>query len=348
MYKNRSYRNKLQYIAANKLQTPLSLGLYCSNCGKNNHNLVSCTDPNNSYGLLCFYKSPVDPNTTPNNTKILMIRRKHTIPYIDFLRGKYDVNNIKYLVELFTKMTHIEIIQIITTCNFSELRDDLGLNNNGTKQYKSEYDISELKFNYILKLGYLHKIIICINKIFGTNLTIAYELNFDIDSAKVLLDYSSIISSQINEITQLTGKTPTLYTEPEWGLPKGRREDRESDLQTAIREFCEETGLQMNNLRIYKNVIPLEEQYTGMNNINYKHTYFVAELINISHDMIAKLCAGHIISNSDSQEQKSEISKITLLNQSDALSCIRPFHTSKKSVIHKAFYIMAQYKTFFY
>lgn len=347
MYKNRSYRNKLNNIAANKLPTNLSMGLYCSNCGKNNHSLTSCTDPNNSYGLLCFYKNPCDSNTT-GVTKILMIRRKHTIPYIDFLRGKYDVNNMKYLVELFAKMTYSEITQIITTCNFSQLRHNLGLNNNGTKQYKSEYETSELKFNYILKLGYLHKIIICINKIFNSDLTIAYELNFTIDSEKLLLDNAGIISSLIHEITQQTGKAPTLYTAPEWGLPKGKREDRESDLQTAMREFCEETGLQMNNLRIYKNVIPLEEQYTGMNNINYKHTYFVAELINIGQDMVVKLCAGHIISNDDSQEQKTEISKLMLLTQADALGCIRPFHTSKKSVIHKAFYIMAQYKTFFY
>lgn len=348
MYKNRSYRSKLNHIAGNKLPTNLSMGLYCSNCGKNNHSLLACTDPNNSYGLLCFYKIPGETNTSPNDTKVLMIRRKHTIPYIDFLRGKYDVNNMQYLIELFAKMTYSEITQIVSTCNFNELRHNLGLNNNRSKQYKSEYETSELKFNYILKLGILHKVIICINKIFNTNLTITYELNFDIDSAKVLLDYSAIISSQINEITHQTGKAPTLYTDPEWGLPKGKREDRESDLQTAMREFCEETGLQMNNLRIYKNVIPLEEQYTGMNNITYKHTYFVAELINISPDMVAKLCNGYIISSSDSQEQKTEISKIMLLTQTDALNCIRSFHTSKKNVVHKAFYIMSQYNTFFY
>ena len=341
MYKNRSNRNKLQYIA-NRLPNTLTTGLYCVNCGKNNHSLIACSDPNNSYGLLCFYKGDAC------DAKLLMIRRKHTIPYIDFLRGKYDVNNIKYIVELFTKMTYTEIYNIITQCNFIQLRNNLGLNNTGTKQFKSEYETSELKFNYILKLGILHKVIICINKIFASSLKVAYDLNFAINTESVLLEYSGIITSQIHDIECQTGKAPALYENPEWGLPKGRREDRESDLQTAMREFCEETGLHMSNLRIYKNVIPLEEQYVGMNNINYKHTYFIAEIINISPATIDKLCDGYVTTSADSYEQKTEVSKLMMLTQQDALGVVRPFHISKKSVIHKAFYIMAQYKTFFY
>lgn len=347
MYKNRSNRNKLQYTA-NRLPNTLTTGLYCINCGKHNHNLSSCSDPNNSYGLLCFYKGESQHSNTSVDTKILMIRRKHTIPYIDFLRGKYDVNNIKYLVDLFTKMTYTEISNIATQCNFAKLRNNLGLNNNGSRNFKTEYETSELKFNYILNLGILHKVIICINKIFSSSLHIVYKLNFEIDIKSVLLEYGDLITSQIQDIERQTGKAPALYEDPEWGLPKGRREDRESDLQTAIREFCEETGLQMSNLRIYKNVIPLEEQYIGMNNINYKHTYFIAELINISADMASKLCNGYITSNTDSPEQQNEVSKLMLLTQADAFNIIRPFHMSKKNVIHKAFYIMNQYKTFFY
>jgi hypothetical protein len=347
MYKNRSNRNKLQYIA-NRLPNTLATGLYCVNCGKHNHSLLACSEPNNSYGLLCFYKGESYSSNTTGDTKLLMIRRKHTIPYIDFLRGKYDVNNIKYLVELFTKMTYTEISNIATQCNFIKLRTNLGLNNNGTRQFKTEYETSELKFNYILNLGILHKVIICINKIFNSSIHIVYKLNFSISTDSILSEYSGLIRAQMQDIEQQTGKPPALYEDPEWGLPKGRREDRESDLQTAIREFCEETGLQMSNLRIYKNVIPLEEQYVGMNNINYKHTYFIAELINISADMASKLCNGHITTNADSHEQQTEVSKLMLLTQTDALNIIRPFHTSKKSVVHKAFYIMNQYKTFFY
>ena len=30
--------------------------LYCSNCGHDNHVFKNCSEPVNSYGLLCFYK----------------------------------------------------------------------------------------------------------------------------------------------------------------------------------------------------------------------------------------------------------------------------------------------------
>jgi 8-oxo-dGTP pyrophosphatase MutT (NUDIX family) len=188
----------------------------------------------------------------------------------------------------------------------------------------------------------------CINKIFNTYICVAYDLNFSLNKDDVEIEYASIIDSITQEVEKGQPGFPLMfYQEPEWGLPKGKREERESDLQTAIREFCEETGLQMNNLRIYKNVIPLEEQYTGMNAISYKHTYFVAELINLTPEKVAKLCFGYVPSQADSHEQQSEVSKIMLLNQHDALTCIRPFHQSKKNVVHKAFYIMHQYKNFF-
>lgn len=340
MYKNKSNRNKL-YNAPNTLYS----GQYCVNCGKHNHTLTMCTDPHNSYGLLCFYRNPEKPREEP---KLLMIRRKHTIPYMDFLRGKYDVNNLTYLINLFSRMTYGEIQHVISICDFEKLRNELGLNNIGSKQFKMEYETSELKFNYLLKLGILHKIIICINKIFNADLIVTYNITPVINAKTVELEHSDIISSINTELIQQSNNTCILYKEPEWGLPKGKREDRESDLQTAIREFCEETGLQPRNLHIYKNAIPLEEQYISMNNICYKHTYFIAELINVDTEIINKLLTGYNISCNDSEEQNTEISKIMLLNQENALNIVRPYHQSKRNIIHKAFYIMNQYKTFFY
>ena len=79
MYRNRSNRNKQI-----PLPPAIGMGIYCLNCGKTNHMQNMCNEPFSSYGLLCFYKK--SPDDTP---KIVMVCRKHTIPYIDFLRGKY-------------------------------------------------------------------------------------------------------------------------------------------------------------------------------------------------------------------------------------------------------------------
>lgn len=337
MYRNRSNRNRQI-----PLPPAIGLGIYCLNCGKTNHMQNMCSEPFSSYGLLCFYKKA--PECDP---KIVMVCRKHTIPYIDFLRGKYDVNKLGYILELFTKMTADEINKITLLADFEKLRTDLGLNNRTQKAYKLEYETSELKFNYLLKLGILHKIITCINHIYKTE----YNLNVDADSSKCVQDTTTIIKEMSAPIASLEDLQPKLYATPEWGIPKGKRQLRETDLQCSIREFSEETGIPGNCIRVYKNMVPLEEIYTGMNGQQYKHIYFMAEII-INPVSTEKLLekmeqpGGHIITPED--EQFDEISRVKLMTQADAIASIRPFHTNKKSVIQKAFYIISQFRTFFY
>ena len=43
-----------------------------------------------------------------------------------------------------------------------------------------------------------------------------------------------------------------IFNEPEWGIPKGRRKNKESNFDCANREFCEETGLSRLNYEILK------------------------------------------------------------------------------------------------
>ena len=81
------------------------------------------------------------------------------------------------------------------------------------------------------------------------------------------------IKSLLDEIT-------TTRQTPEWGFPKGRRIPKESNIQCAIREFCEETDINKFNVNILKNIGPVEEVFTGSNGVVYKHIYYVAELKN--------------------------------------------------------------------
>ena len=45
-----------------------------------------------------------------------------------------------------------------------------------------------------------------------------------------------------------------------------------------MREFLEDTGLQYNDISLLVNVKPLEEIYTSINNVRYKHVYYIASL----------------------------------------------------------------------
>ena len=61
-------------------------------------------------------------------------------------------------------------------------------------------------------------------------------------------------------LIKLLENSHTKWTTPEWGIPKGRKHNKESDINCAIREFVEESGIKHKNLNIYRNVKPLEEK----------------------------------------------------------------------------------------
>ena len=58
---------------------------YCNNCGLTGHIFSNCKYPITSVGIIAF-------RYNNNNIEYLMIRRKDTIGYIEFMRGKYSIN----------------------------------------------------------------------------------------------------------------------------------------------------------------------------------------------------------------------------------------------------------------
>ena len=77
-----------------------------------------------------------------DNLSFLLIQRKDTIGYIDFLRGKY--NTIKYMKILLQEMTKEEHQKLIKF-NFDELWDELWISKT-SRTYKNEYFSSKMKF----------------------------------------------------------------------------------------------------------------------------------------------------------------------------------------------------------
>jgi 8-oxo-dGTP pyrophosphatase MutT (NUDIX family) len=123
---------------------------YCNNCGRNGHGFYQCKNPITSYGVIIFRYA-----TTPTGKKerqYLMIRRRDTISYVDFLRGKYSISNRKYIKTLFKDMTEYEQNQIMTQ-SFEYLWCELWKNNEpnphdkirmSQNKWKKNVDKSEL------------------------------------------------------------------------------------------------------------------------------------------------------------------------------------------------------------
>ena len=70
----------------------------CNNCGKQGHMFHQCKLPIISYGTIVFKHSL-------EGLQFLMIRRKDSFGYIDFIRGKYSPHNLTQLITIIDEMS---------------------------------------------------------------------------------------------------------------------------------------------------------------------------------------------------------------------------------------------------
>jgi 8-oxo-dGTP pyrophosphatase MutT (NUDIX family) len=254
--------------------------IFCNNCGKNGHQFYQCKIPITSFGVVAFRKSPDN-----NNYEYLMIRRRDTLGYIDFMRGKYTLNNSHYIINMMKQMTIEEKIRLRNS-NFQDLWKNLWGGKNISIQYNAEEITSMEKFN-ILKTGTMMSNVFC--------------------TLDTLLDESMKYQQ---------------WEEPEWGFPKGRRNNQEKDYDCAVREFCEETGYNPSLLKNVHNILPFEEIFSGSNYKSYKHKYYLM-----------------YIDYSDSLRpytfEKTEVSDIGWKTIEQCISCIRPYNLEKIKMINK-------------
>jgi ADP-ribose pyrophosphatase YjhB (NUDIX family) len=131
--------------------------IFCTNCNKFNHEYKDCKEPITSWGIILVnlsdinsnindqnsnkilnhskniniknkvfnifpqnYKQLEDLGSFMNNIKFLLIQRRHSIAFMDFLRGKYKIDNVDQINSLFQYMDKNEI-ELIKTKPFDEL-----------------------------------------------------------------------------------------------------------------------------------------------------------------------------------------------------------------------------------
>jgi 8-oxo-dGTP pyrophosphatase MutT (NUDIX family) len=156
---------------------------YCTNCNKKGHVYKNCLEPIISNGIIGIYIDNFDIENFDNlekyislnlfpslrlrkntnfeyknlcnensNIKFLMIQRKNSLGYLEFIRGRYDETNNQNINYIFEQMTQNEIQDILTK-DFDFLWNDLwDVNNIKNKNHYKEYMTSRQKF-YELKLN---------------------------------------------------------------------------------------------------------------------------------------------------------------------------------------------------
>jgi len=211
---------------------------YCNNCGQNTHAYYQCKHPILSVGVIAF-------RVRNNEIQYLMICRKDSLGYVDFIRGKYSVIDKSYLENIISEMTNSEKERLLKS-DFDSMWSELWCNFSGI-QYRGEQKTANDKFR-ALKNGVL-------------------------------------VNETVFSLEELIKKSESKWVEPEWGFPKGKRNFRESDQECALREWEEETGIPSTNITIMNNIIPYEEIFTGSNFKSYKHRYFVGNIANLNIDL---------------------------------------------------------------
>lgn len=245
--------------------------------------------------------------------KVILVQRRNTIGFIEFMRGKYELGEHDYIIKLFNMMTFDEKRILREYDSFDTIRKIIGLGRENI--YKREYDESKVKFEGLRN------------------------------------------HEDGNLIYKLLDKSITRWNSPEWGLPKGRRrvwshgaiigssdgwnKDREIDIECAIREFVEETGIKYKNLMVYRNVKPLEEVYKGINGVLYKHVYYLAEVKNIDDARV------NIETVERGGQQNFEVSNVKCFGLSECHRIIRPYYISKLNAIKKGFQLINSINQYF-
>ena len=247
--------------------------IICKNCTSIGHIYRDCPHPVNSYGVICYKVV----NGVPY---YIMIQRKNSLSFMEFIKGNYQVMNTDYVRRLMMSMTKKEHDMLLSK-SFEEIWDNIWFqsNNKNTKEYVD-----------------------------ATN-------NFQVLTKSNTLQ--NILNSHIGCIE-----------EPEWGFPKGRKKQNETDIECSLREFNEETQFCTSQIAIKNMKAPYIEMFYGTNNVLYKHTYFLAEFIEESESEIPSFNMACI-------QQIREIGDIKWFTSNQVLTHINSFNEERIELFRK-------------
>ena len=260
--------------------------IYCNNCGMKGHIYKNCKHPVISCGNLIF-------RTDENISKILMIQRKDSLCYIEFIRGKYNLYNINYIQILIEKCTNSEKENLLKK-SYDILWKELWL-------------ISEDDNNYNLLNDY-------------------YKGNDKFKRLSKGFHYNK--TNEFINIEYFIKKSKTNYLSTEWEFPKGRRNNRETNLECAKREFKEETNYLNNDYQLIHNILPFTEEFIGENKVKYKYIYYIGYLTNYVKE---------IFIDPKNKDQYTELKNIKWFTKDEALLIIRDYHYTRRDIIYRIF-----------
>lgn len=274
----------------------------CGNCGECGHFWKHCSQPVTSYGLCAFRMNPQDiapekfreqlgetfedGNEDPDTLRILLVQRKDTMGFVDFLRGRYSQSperRNQQIATFFSEMTQEERSKFRNPEKtkaeiFDFLWKELWINHR-SKSFLNEYNPARERF-------------------------LAIDIDYYLENTQSNWEYT------------------------EWGMPKGRRNKSETNLNCAEREFREESGYSKKDYFVTDTDNPVIELFHGTNNEEYKHVYYLAQVFPT---------AKYPEINPNNNNQAGEIRHVGWFTERQALYLIREYDEEKKRVLSFVF-----------
>lgn len=209
---------------------------------------------------------------------VLFVKKKYTYSFFEFVFGKYPKFDKRRIEDLFNSMTFQEKI-LILEMNFDKLWCKIVLN-----VPEDPNSISRNRIKLKRPTG---------KKRFELAFTDGLTGFIDEDkNIAILTDKEKEYVTYINkkqrfmELIDDNGKlikeliSHSTSSDPIWEIPKGRPDIDEKPLDTAIREFTEETAGVANNYKIIHDIEPIKINYVNGNCL-YNNEYYVAF---VNHD----------------------------------------------------------------
>lgn len=262
-----------------------------------------------------LFRQVVDEVASPPRVEYLLICRRHTFGYVECVRANFDLTDRAYTRQLLCEMTVDERTKI-ATLPFKQLWADLW-------QDKKQAATGVVE-------RYYH------------------------EYSRAKAQFNSLRTSEMFQ-RLLTSLPASVWTSPEWGFPKGKRNRNESAQTCALREMAEETGL---SSKYAYNLLgrrqgfgePIIEAFRGTDGQLYRHVYYIAEYLSHPYDTNLECpstthrsfgSANHVLPpptsipriDPSNPQQTREVSAIDWCTYATCMERIRSYNTAKRTML---------------
>ena len=277
----------------------------CLNCGKDGHKSSKCNDAIKSYGIIAFKRKRMkgDNHLIPLDIKEYI----HDVVYggppgLGHLSCDDEDGLFFLLVQRRDSIAYVDIMRGNYRNNTSRILDT----------YFQEMIPSE-KLRLKTKTFKENSDTLWVNKYSTKKQPSHFKSDHEIAEKK----FNAI------DIDTLLDNNKSKYWHTSFGFPKGRKRNiYESDIDCAVREFCEESGYNHESIHVDENFF-VTEKFIGSDGIVYEQKYWIAE------------CMSDDVPHMDptNNEQVGEIGSVGWFNVSEADKLFYDDHHEKRRVL---------------